>query len=123
MRLPDHLRSTVSTSAEHLGGDRALDQDLMKPRGPSYVSWNQKGACSTLAAISSIEQIDIVLWVKGIPGCLGGRGMHDLAVVPMLHAEAGRRGRRISGISGGLAEDRGGEYRALETRHDALGGT
>ena len=68
--------------------------------------------------MSSIEQIDIVLWVKGNAGGLRGAAGVDLAVA-VLHAEQAdggqdQRHRR------GLAEDRGGEVALRYVDQDTL---
>src|SRR5436309_5395794 len=61
-RCPITCRSTVSTSALHLAAIARSISDLMKPRSFMTYSWNQNGLL-TAAAMSSIEQIDIVLCV------------------------------------------------------------
>ena len=73
---------------------------------------------STAAAMSSIEQIDIVLCVNGNAGGLRGAAGMNLAVA-MLHAEQADR-RQDQRHRGGLAEDRGGEIALGDVDQDAL---
>ncbi len=71
-RWPRICRSSVSTSALHLAARARSNSRSMKARSRSMYGWNQNGAL-VLAAMSSIEQMLIMLSVKGMPNFSAAR--------------------------------------------------
>ena len=65
-RLPSTCKSTVTIRAEHLAALARSIRFFINLRSRITYSWNQKGS-TPASARSSIEQIDIVESVKGIP--------------------------------------------------------
>ena len=86
-RSPSTCRSTVSTSALQPGGARPLDAARGQNRGPSSHRAGTRTAFCTAAATSSIERIDKVESVKGMPASSAARHAR-ISPFAALHARA-----------------------------------
>ena len=97
------------------GAARALSASRLKPRRASGTSASRTGA--DRRAQSSIEQIDMVLSVNGMPKSCAARAP-DLAVAVEQSGQSGRRDRQRHRDR--LAEHRAGDRQLREVAHHAL---